>query len=53
MEKQIQYETIKFTDWSRYDFLTNEQRNMLIQEKIERARIQSLVTKILQEKVGE
>ena len=42
MEKQIKYETQKFTDWSRHVTLTPEQRNKLIQEKIERAKMQYL-----------
>ena len=42
MENKIQYEKLKFTDWSKHQFLTTEQRNKLIQEKIERAKIQYL-----------
>jgi hypothetical protein len=51
MEKQIQYEKLKFTDWSRHVTLTPEQRNKLIQEKIERAKIQYLATQKLPLKV--
>ena len=40
MEKNIKYETLKFTDWSKHLYLTPEQRNKLILEKMERARIQ-------------
>ena len=50
MEKQIQYEKLKFTDWSKHLYLTEEQRKRLIQEKIERARIQSYVTQRLLDK---
>lgn len=43
MEKQIQYEKLKFTDWSKHVVLTTEERNKLIQEKIDRAKIQHLI----------
>lgn len=39
MEKQLKYETLKFTDWSKHMSLTQEQRNKLIHEKVERAKI--------------
>jgi hypothetical protein len=35
----------KHSDWSKYEFLTNEQRNKLIQEKIERARLYYMMQK--------
>ena len=35
---------MKFTDWSKHTFLTEEQRKKLIQEKIERAKIQHQAT---------
>lgn len=53
MEKQLQYEKLKFTDWSRHVTLTPEQRNKLIQEKIERAKIQHLATQKLPFKVAQ
>ena len=36
-EKEIQYENE--VDWSQFTFLTDEQAEQLIQEKIERARL--------------
>jgi hypothetical protein len=51
MEKLIQYENAKITDWSKYVTLTPEQRNKLIQEKIERAKIQYLAMQKLHFKV--
>lgn len=42
MEKRLQYEKLKFTDWSKHTSLTQEQRNKLIREKFERAKIHYL-----------
>ncbi len=47
MEKKIQYEKLKFTDWSKHTYLTNEQRKQLIQEKIERAKINHMAMRRL------
>lgn len=52
MEKQLKYETYKFTDWSKHVFLTPEQRKQLIAEKFERAKIQYKATEQLRRKVG-
>ena len=51
MENVLEYKTQKFTDWSVHVYLTSEQVKQLIAEKLERARIQSLATKHLREKV--
>ena len=51
MEKQIQYEKLKFTDWSKHTYLTEEQREKLIREKMERARIQYLTNQKCPSKV--
>jgi len=40
MTEQVQYKTSK-TDWSDFVTLTDEQRKQLIDEKLERYRIQS------------
>jgi len=50
MKKEVQYKELKFTDWSKHLYLTEEQRKKLIQEKIERAKIQSYVTQRLLDK---
>lgn len=51
MEKHLYYEKVKFTDWSKHQFLTEDQRKKLIQEKIERAKIQSLAVMKVYKKV--
>jgi hypothetical protein len=37
--KQVKFKDIKHTDWSKHSSLTAEQRNQLIREKLERARL--------------
>lgn len=41
MRKQIEYGTLKFTDWSKMQYLTPDQVRKLILEKAERAKLLS------------
>lgn len=40
MEKSVEYQT-QITDWSKHTMLSEDQRNQLIQEKLERWKLQS------------
>lgn len=48
MQKDLEFETLKFIDWSKHRSLTESQLKKLIQEKVLRAKIQSKAMKKLQ-----
>ena len=52
MEKRLQYEKLKFTDWSKHTVLSQRQLSQLIDEKILRAKIHSMAMSKPKQKLG-
>lgn len=53
MEKRLQYEKLKFTDWSKHMVLNQRQLSKLIDEKVLRAKIYSDATLKVKKKLAE
>ena len=53
MEKKLEYDKIKFTDWSKHTVLSQRQLSQLINEKILRAKIYSDATMKVKKKLSE
>jgi hypothetical protein len=52
MENKLEYEKLKFTDWSKVQYLSQVQLKQLIAEKTLRAKVYSEAAKKVYKKLG-